>query len=240
MKRNLFVLCLFISVSASLFAQKTYDAANAEKRNVSNFHGIEVSTGIQLVLTEGNTEEVAVSAATTEYRDKIVTKVENGILKIYFENKNVLSINNRKEKHELKAWVSYKTLDRLDANTGAVVTIEGTLKSATLKMKVNTGAIVNGKVDLADLDVNQDTGSIVTLSGNAGKVEVDGDTGSIFKGKDLTSNSCSATASTGSQVFITVQKELNVKANTGGMVKYAGTGNINDVKTNTGGSVSRI
>jgi len=105
---------------------------------------------------------------------------------------------------------------------------------------VTTGAIVNGKVDLADLDLNQDTGSIVTLTGNAGKVEVDGDTGSIFKGKDLTSNNCSATVSTGSQVFITVQKELNVKANTGGMVKYTGTGTISDIKADTGGSVSRI
>ena len=100
---------------------------------MSSFHGIEVATGIELILTEGSTEEVAVSAATSEFRDKIVTKVENGILKIYYENK-LGAINTKKENKKLKAYVSYKTLDRLNANTGAEVEIKGTLKASSMKM----------------------------------------------------------------------------------------------------------
>jgi hypothetical protein len=239
MKRLLTFLLLLFCIG-SLSAQKTYDAANPQKRNVPSFHGVEVSTGIKLILTEGSSEEVAVSASTDEDRDKIITKVENGILKIYFDNKKILSVNSKKEKHDLKAWVSYKMLDQLDANTGAVATIEGTLHSANLKMKVNTGAIVNGKVEISDLDVHQDTGSIITITGTVGKIDVDGTTGSIFKGKDLNSSSCNASVTTGAQVFISVEKELNVKANTGGIVKYSGEGTIRDIKTNTGGSVSHI
>jgi hypothetical protein len=37
-----------------------------------------------------------------------------------------------------------------------------------------------------------------------------------------------------------VEKELNVKANTGGYVKYKGNAGIREVKTNTGGTVSKI
>jgi hypothetical protein len=33
---------------------------------------------------------------------------------------------------------------------------------------------------------------------------------------------------------------LNVKANTGGFVKYKGEAGIRDIKTSTGGSVKRI
>jgi hypothetical protein len=33
---------------------------------------------------------------------------------------------------------------------------------------------------------------------------------------------------------------MNVKANTGGYVKYKGEGGIREIKTNTGGYVSRI
>ena len=237
-KIMLSVLLVAAAVSLS-FAQKTINDPNAEKRNVSGFHGIEVSTGIDLIITQSGTEEVAVSASKTEFRDKIVTKVENGILKIYYENK-LASINTNKERKELKAWVSYKGLDRLDANTGARVDWDGVLKTTSLKMRVNTGAVVKGKIDVNELDVDQNTGSIVTLSGDADKLEVDGDTGSMFKGIDLMTDNCSATTSTGAGIYITVQKELNVKANTGGYLKYKGDAGIRDVKTNTGGSVSKI
>ncbi len=238
--KKIFILFLFASFVLFARAQKTFNAENAEKRNVTAFHGIEVSTGIHLVLTESSNEEVAVSASTPEFRNKIITKVENGILKIYYENKNHITISEKKQRKELKAWVSYKMLDQLYANTGAEVEIEGILKSALVKMKVNTGATVKGKVNIDDLQVDQNTGSIITFTGNAGKLDADGDTGSMFKGSDLTTNNCTVTTSTGAGVYITVQKQLSVKANTGGFVKYKGDASINEIKTHTGGSVTKI
>lgn len=232
----------FLAVAVLLttaFAQKTINDANAEKRTVGSFHGVDVGTGIKLVLTQGKTEEVAVSAEKTEYRDKIVTKVENGILKIYYENK-IKAINGKKENKNLKAYVSVKNLDYLNASTGAEVKIESTIKSTSLKVKANTGATIKGTINSSDLSVDQNTGSIVTLSGDAAKLMVDGDTGSIFKGIDLKTENCTATAGTGAIVHIYVKKELVAKANTGGVVKYKGDAGIRDIKTNTGGTVSKI
>ena len=96
MKKILLSLLLLVGTSSFLLAQKTINDANAEKRNVSGFHGIDVATGIHLILTEGNSEEVAVSAATVEFRNRIVTKVEGGILKIHYDSK-AGAINKRKE-----------------------------------------------------------------------------------------------------------------------------------------------
>lgn len=235
-----YIVSIFLSVALvfTAFAQKTVKDDNAETRSVGNFHGIEVSTGIHLFLTSGN-EEVAVSASQSEYRDKIVTKVVDGILKIYYENK-LGSINTKKEKKELKAYVSYKTLDQLDANTGAEVEINGVLTADVLKMKVNTGAIINAVVNVKELEVKQNTGSILTISGTAYTLNVDGDTGSMFKGTDLKTNTCNAKASTGAGVYITVEKEMSVKANTGGYIKYTGNAGIREITTNTGGIVSKI
>ncbi|MBL0232338.1 MAG: DUF2807 domain-containing protein [Chitinophagaceae bacterium] len=232
-----FILCAGISFSVG--AQQIVNDELAEKRSVGSFHGIEVSTGIMLVLTSGSSEEIAVSAAKTEYRDHIVTKVENGILKIYYENK-MKAPNTRKESKELKAYVAYRELDQLDANTGAIVNIQGVLKAKSLKMKVNTGAIVNGKVDLLEMEVNQDTGSIVTLSGEAGKLKVEGDTGSMFKGSNLRTDNCNAKTSTGAGIYIQVDKELYAKANTGGFLKYKGNAGVKEIVTHTGGSVKKI
>jgi hypothetical protein len=238
MKKYLLLLSLVLAMLPVL-AQQVINDPNAEKRAVSSFHGIDVSTGITLILTEGTAEEVAVSAASIEFRDKIVTKVENGILKIRYETK-MGSINKRKESKELRAYVSYKTLDHLDVNTGAEVEIRGVLSSSSLTLKANTGGIVKGKISITKLKVSQDTGSKITLTGKAETLEVDGDTGSKFLGEELETTNCTASAGTGAGISITVNKELNAKANTGGYIKYKGTAGIREIKTNTGGSVSKI
>ncbi len=239
MKKLLLSFLVIVITVTAVSAQKTINDPNVEKRTIGSFHGIEVSTGIELTLTEGNMEEIAVSAETTEFRDRIVTKVENGILKIHYDNK-IGSINKRKETKNLKAYVSYKVLDLLNVNTGAEVKINGVLKSSSLELNANTGALINGEVDVTTFKVSQNTGSKITLSGKVEKLEIEGDTGSKFNGEGLSTSNCNAKVSTGAGVYISVQKELNVKASTGGFVKYKGEAGIRDVKTNTGGHVSRI
>lgn len=239
MKKSTLSFLFFIGLVSASFAQKTINDPYAEKRTVSGFHGIDVSTGITLVLSAGNEEEVAVSAATTEYRDKIITEVINGILKIHYETK-MGAINKRNESKNLKAYVSYKSLDHLDVNTGAEVEIIGTLNSSSFNLNATTGGEVKGEVNITTLKVSQNTGSKITLSGKAEKLEVDGDTGSKFLGENLSTSVCNVTVSTGAGVFITVEKEMNVKANTGGYIKYKGNAGIRDIKTNTGGTVTKI
>lgn len=239
MKKIIMSLILISGLSTGLFAQKTINDPNAEKRAVNSFHGIDVATGINLILTEGNTEEVAVSASKTEFRDKIITEVRNGILHIHYETK-MGAINRRNESKDLKAYVSYKILDQLNVNTGAEVEINGNLKSTTFNLEANTGGLVKGDVNIITLKVSQNTGSKITLSGKVDKLEIEGDTGSKFLGEDLKTNTCNVSVSTGAGVYITVEKEMNVKANTGGYIKYKGNAGINEIKTNTGGTVSKI
>lgn len=239
MKKLLFSFFVVVLTGTFAFSQKTFNDLNVEKRAVSGFHGINVGTGIELILTEGSVEEMAVSAATTEFRDKIVTRVENGVLKIYYETK-MGSINKTKESKDLKAYVSYKNLDLLHVTTGAKVKINGVLKSASLRMEVNTGGIVDGVVDISSLNVSQNTGSKVTLSGKADKLDIDGDTGSKFKGDEMSTSNCSVTVSTGAIISVNAEKELQAKATTGGRVKYKGSPSVKEIKRRTGGSVNKI
>lgn len=239
MKKSFLSLLLLVGLVITSFAQKTINDANAQKRTVGSFHGIDVATGIELTLTKGAIEEVAVSASEVEFRDKIITEVVNGILKIRYETKTG-AINKRNESKSLRAYVSYKSLDVLHVTTGANVKIEGILEATTLDLKANTGGWVKGEVNIGALNVDQNTGSKITLTGKVDKLEAEGDTGSKFMGEDLSANTCNVEMSTGAGIYISVDKELNVKANTGGYVKYKGNAGIREVKTNTGGQVSKI
>lgn len=86
MKKASFLLSLLLCCSV-LFAQNTIvNDANAQVRTVSSFHAIQVSTGINLILKQGNSDAVAVSGSSAEITSRIKTIVENGKLKIYFDN----------------------------------------------------------------------------------------------------------------------------------------------------------
>lgn len=239
MKKTFLFLSLFVGLITSPKAQKTINDNNAEKRIVGSFHGIDVATGIDLTLTKGDTEEVAVSASEIEYRDKIITEVRNGILRIHYETKTG-AINKKNQSKRLKAYVSYKSLDLLHVMTGAEVNVDGVLEATQFELKSNTGGLVKAEINIGSLTVDQNTGSKITLSGKVNVLDAKGDTGSKFNGEDLTTNTCMVKMSTGAGIYISVEKELNVKADTGGYIKYKGNAGIREIKTNTGGYVSKI
>src|SRR2546421_9385125 len=95
------------------FAQnKIINHANAVTRSVKNFHAVQVGDGIDLYISGGNEEAVAVSASSPEYRDKINTVVENGVLKIFYGPKSDWHFGWSGGRH-MKAYVSFKNLDYL-------------------------------------------------------------------------------------------------------------------------------
>jgi len=238
MKKLLLSLITLVTITA--FAQeKTVIAdANAQQRTLSgSFSAIDVSNGIDLYLTQGNEESVAVSASDQKYMDRFKTVVENGVLKIYFDNKGInFAIN---DKRKLKAYVSFKTLEKLHASGGADVKMQGSLDAADMDIKFTSGSSFNGKVKAKALTVEQNSGSSINISGSAEKIKVDVSSGAIFKSYDLTVDYCDAKASSGGSVRVTINKELSAKANSGGGVKYKGDAVIKEINVNSGGSVKK-
>lgn len=237
-KIGLFVAGILFSLV--LVAQKQVNDPLAQVRKVSGFHAIRVSNGIKVYLSQGSTEAVAVSASREEYRDKIVTKVEDGVLKIYYDPETLKfwKNGNMKSKNPV-AYVSVDDLDGLDINSGASVSVEGGIKGNKLDLETSSGAVFNGSVDYATLDVDQSSGSVVKISGTATSLKIDGSSGSVFKGYELSVQNCDAEVSSGAGAQVTMNKEMSAEASSGGYVSYKGSGVIRNVKTSSGGSVSK-
>ncbi|HSB91975.1 MAG TPA: head GIN domain-containing protein [Flavitalea sp.] len=234
--RTLSFLILCFTFARFSNAQEVNDA-NAEQRQVSSFHKIEVSNGIQLMLTQGGSEAVAVSASDPEYRKNIRTTVSGGVLKIYYDKDFMKQLHNGNKK--LKAYVSFKDIDGLEANSGSLVKVQNTVTAKSLEMEATSGAQIKGEFNVSNLDVDQNSGSIVTISGKAATLKVEGSSGSIFDGFDMVSENCDAETSSGAIIHITVNKELNAEASSGGLVHYKGPGMIRNINTSSGGSISK-
>ncbi len=234
MKKIIFLATAAILINTA-FAQKTIRDANAEARNVKGFHAIEVSGGIDLYLSSGD-EAVAVSASDREIRDRIKTEVENGVLKIYYDWKKGMSLKTFK--NSMKAYVSYKTLEKLTASGGCDVNIEDAIKSEKFALSLSGGSDIKGRINGGSFVINVSGGSDADLSGAVIDLKIQASGGSDFSGNDLAAENCVIYASGGSDVEIMVNKEFYAEASGGSDVLWKGKATVKGSKASGAGKVS--
>lgn len=237
--RSSFILVLALMATVPVLAQKTYNDANAERRNVSGFHGISTSNGIDLYITQGDEEAVAVSANKSEYRDLIRTEVENGILKIYYKSKSYGYTNGWGGNKRLKAYVSVRKLESISASGGSSVVIEGPLTGDRMNILVSGGGNFKGNVTAPNMEVVASGGSDVDISGRTSNLSIHASGGSDLDAYELVSENCRASCTGGSDIKITVNNELSAVASGGSDIHYRGNGVVKKSSTSGGSSVNK-
>lgn len=229
------VLLLGLLLGAGIYAQQVNDP-NAEIREAKNFHGISVSSAFDVYLSQSNEEAVAVSATETKFRDRIKVEVKDGILHVGYDSKGMSWGSGNKK---LKAYISFKQIDKLSVSGACDVFINGTLKADGLSINQSGASDLKGKIDVKKLSVDLSGASDITLSGNAAQLDVEASGASDFKGFDLVTDVCNASASGASDIKVTVNKELSAHASGASDVRYKGSGVIRDLKSSGSSSVSK-
>lgn len=234
MKKIGFLLLMILPVA--LMAQKQIiNDENAQPRNIGSFHAIRVSNAIDLYLSQSDEEALAVSAIKPEFRDRIKTVVEDGVLKISYDDDSKWWKGNKK----LKVYVSFKNIDKLTATGASDVVVNGTMKANELALSMGGASDFKGTVEANVLDVNLSGASDAVVQGKVTLLKVDANGASDFKGYDLMADNCNVEASGASDIKVTVNKELNARASGASGVHYKGDGVIRDLRTSGASNVSK-
>jgi len=236
--KKISVLLLTIMFSVTLLAQ-TINDANAEPRNLSGFHAIKVSNAFEVYISQGNEDAVAISAASAEYKAKIITEVKGGTLVIRFDDDKKFWKGWNSNKHKLKAYISIKKIDKLEVSGACDVYFEQGLSAENLVFMLSGASDAKGKIDVKKLTVDLSGASTATISGTAADFTIEASGASDFKGFDLATNYCDAKVSGASSVNITVNKELNADSSGASSIRFKGEGLIRDIKTSGASNVSR-
>jgi hypothetical protein len=215
-------------------SQKTINDANVQSRTVGQFNAIVVSSSIDLYLSQSSTAAVAVSANDVKYRDLIITEVKNNTLYISYKSKG-----NDWGAKNLRAYVAATTLNRIDASGACDVKVEGGIKSTDLEIEISGSSDFKGEVTAENLKLNGSGSSDFIISGSATNVRIDISGASDVKAFDLITDYCDASASGASDINITVNKELKVKASGASDVSYRGNGMIKEVSTSGASDVKK-
>lgn len=229
---------------------------NGEARNVSEFSGINVSTGVNVVFKQESPTNVKVIADADKLQ-YVITKVENGILKVYIDNKGVKNLRFK----NLSVNVSSPRMDNIKASSGAIFSVVNSVKENNLSIDASSGANVKGDFKISNtLDISASSGSIIragitagtilakvssgsntALEGKADSGTIDISSGAVCKADGLKIDHLEAEATSGGNLSVNVSVALKVKASSGGLVRYKGRPEIeSNISKTSGGSLKPI
>lgn len=201
-----------------------------EKRNLDGFTGVKTATAIDIYLTQGNKFEVIVEA-DDNLIEHIITKVDDGILKVYFDRVNV-TWSKKKVVH-----VTMKEIEYIKASSAGDVIGQNLIKAEDLKIVTSSAGDVILEVVAQSLDLSTSSSGDITLSGEADYLEANTSSAGDIKAYELTVKEADISASSAGDVKITVTDRLHAKASSAGDIYYRGNPPKVDARSSSAGDI---
>jgi hypothetical protein len=259
MKKIALFACLFIAFIAQ--AQNKmgviYDE-NVQLRKLPNFTSIRVSNAIELFISQSNKTEVAVSATSEEYRNRIVTEVVGGTLIIRMADNNSRWWKWGNENYRIKAYVSVNELyaitgsgatnikiingvssEKLKINLSGASDFKGDIKAGTLLTELSGASNFKASVQANALSVKGSGACDIEVAGSGDDLILDVSGASSVKMYDYLVKGASVDASGASSVKVNVSGILKVHATGASSIDYKGTATIKDMHSSGASSVKR-
>lgn len=204
------------------------NVSTVERTLEGDFNQIEVSRGLDVYLTQSDTPLIKVQA-DENLHDMIITEIDNGVLKIYADE-NIGSAESK------KIMVNVKDLNLISSTSGSDVYSTNTLKADTIKLITTSGADIEVDIDAESTTLASTSGSDLKVTGKTNTLSASATSGSDIKARQLISQSCTASVTSGADIEIYAAEKLTANATSGGDIDYYG--NPKNVSSNDGTSGS--
>ena len=251
MKKIALFACLFIAftLQAQTKMGVIYDE-NVQVRKLPSFTSIRVSDAIELFISQSNKTEVAVSAKSDEYRNKIITEVVGGTLIIRMANNYGKWWKWGNEDNRIKAYVSVNelyaitasgatntkivnglTAEKLKINLSGASDFKGDIKAGTLMTELSGASNFKGTVQAGAFSVRGSGACDIEVAGSGDDLIVDVSGASSVKMYDYLVKGASLDASGASSIKVNVSGMLKVNAIGASSIDYKGAASIKDMKS---------
>lgn len=234
--KTIAILCIatiFTSCGVDMFNRINGDrnVVTKQRKANDNFTGIKVSTGIDLYVSQGNSNKITVEA-DENLHDIIITEVEDGILKVY-SDKNIWRAKAR------KVYVTVVNLNSLKATSGSDVYGEDTIKTDEISISATSGADIRISVDATSVETKSTSGSDIKISGTTTNHVSSATSGASIYAYNLQSKNVLAKATSGADIDVYASEKLDARATSGGDIDFKGNPTQVNKKSSSGGDVSK-
>jgi len=202
-----------------------------ERSIKESFNSVEVSRGLELILTQSDTESLTVEA-DENLHELITTNIENDVLIISTTD----NIGNSASK---KVLLSFKNLNSIKATSGSEVYSTNTIQVEDIELHTTSGSDMELTINAVSISCQSTSGSDMELKGKTDVFIAEASSGGSIEAEDLITLNAQVKASSGADVVVNTSKKLTAKASSGGDIRYVGNPEIVEKSDGVSGSIKR-
>lgn len=208
-------------------------AQNREKRDVSGFNELSISSAFLVEISVGNTESLEIEA-DDRYMDDIITEVRGGKLFIKLRD----SRGRRRMNSSPKAYLTVKSLDRIEASGAVKVETRDELKTNKLEIQLSGASVLDLQVDVKELYLQASGACVINIEGTATEQTVKTNGATTYRAYDLESEIADIRVTGAGSARVSVSEKLDVRASGASSIRYKGRPSVNS-DTSGASSVKR-
>jgi hypothetical protein len=183
--RSLIFMTILIAFSLCTYSQsfvsvKGTGSSIDRKINVSDFKAIDVSSGFDVILVQGSSESLTLTAQENLF-EYITAKVENGTLRIYTRN-------NLRPTQPMKARITYEEISNLKVSGGGDVHSETPVNVEALDVNISGGGDFSSVINSEKLKCHVSGGGDTEIEGKTKEYYIDVSGGGDVKSEVNASN----------------------------------------------------
>lgn len=217
---------LLVLITGAAWAQQS------EVRSLSSFKSVKASQAIDVYLKKGDKESARVEATGVDLRD-VATEVEGYSLRVRMKD------NHTWRKINVKVYVTYVSLEKIAVNSAASVFSEGPIKSNRMDISASSAGSVEVNLECQSITVDTSSAGGVVIEGKTSRLELEASSAGTVDAYNLEAESVNAEVHSAGSAKISVSKELEASASSGGSIKYRGNPSRTNTHSSSGGSVKK-
>lgn len=230
------VAVIMLSIPVYVSCQRATVSGNGnvttQERNVKPFNGLNVSTGIDVFMKQGDNNEVLKVETDENLHEYILTEVRGDVLHIYTET-------NIRHAEKKRVYVTMKDVKSIKTSSAGDVVGETPVKTDLLELSASSAGNITLEVTAREINVNISSSGDVSLSGKTDMLEADLSSAGDLNASDLVAREADISASSAGDADINVVEKLTARASSAGDINYSGDPKLLDANSSSAGSIRK-
>ncbi len=198
---------------------------NAVLRDLGTFNSVHVSGPFHVYYSSGNQSTLAISASSTEARDRIKTYVSNGELHIELESSGLSWITKN---NKFKIYLSAPTLKSIEASGAVDFILVDILTGDDVKLKFTGASDLVGKINCKQLRADFSGASDLELNGKSNVLVAKFSGASSMKSAAFQTENAELHATGASTIKVGVASKIKGVASGASTIVYYGSPSTKD------------
>lgn len=215
----------------SLFFALAINAQETIEKNIGAFSTVKVFDLIHLKMIESDENKVVISGKN---RNDVELVNRNGTLKIR------MSLEESYDGNDTVVVLYFTTIDVIDANEGAKVTVKAPIEQYEVDLKVQEGAEISAALKTTYANFRAVTGGIINVTGSSKNQDISIYTGGVYNGQDFITSETKVSINAAGEAYVHATQYADAKIKAGGNIYIYGEPKQVDESTMLGGTIKRM